>query len=69
MMRVGHHYMPSMTVFRFDTPYGPIELLGAAQYLLTASPPLRLERIAYVRREMPIEELVDFACGIVRSDN
>lgn len=68
MMRVGHHYMHPGDAFIFETGYGPIEISGTRNYI-TRTKPARLELVAYVRREMALEELIDFACGIVRSDN
>lgn len=65
MMRVGHHCVRSGEVYEFETPYGPLCVMGARDYFTN----LRIARVAYVRRKMPLEELVDFACGIVRSDN
>ena len=66
-MRIAHCYIRSGEAWCIQTPYGKLMMDGPG-YVLTE---LGLTKIPYASRRggMHIEDLVDLACGIERSEN
>ena len=59
-MRVANPYVKEGSAFIFPTPYGELMLHNPRDY------PRRLK---YCRYSVLVEDLVDLACGIERSEN